>query len=46
VPAVLISFEGARKNGLEPGEVSMDDATVLLHYYLLRNSLLKPASVL
>ena len=43
---MLISFEGTGKNGLETGEMSMGDATVLPHCSLLRNSLPKPANVL
>jgi hypothetical protein len=42
---MLISFEGAGKNGLEPGEVSMGDATLLPHCSFLRNYLPKWASV-
>jgi len=35
--SMMISFEGTVKNQWEPGQDSIGDATVLLHFSLLRN---------
>jgi hypothetical protein len=43
---MLISFQGTGKNGLEPGQEFMGDATLLPHCSLVTNSLPKPDSVL